>query len=277
MSAARLAAHVGAHRQLGIASRRHRVPRARWPALIESDYAARLVSLIDRIRPVIERALPEMLAGLPRGIRTDVHDSARARRVIERARAEIDDAASTHAIEHLGRDIGARVATQQRGEFERQTRAALGVEPVFIDRGLPGTIEAFAHENASLIQSLQGRTLDEIANIITRAHASGTRAEAVADEIAARFGVAGRHARLISRDQIGKLNSKVAAQRHQELGLTSFEWVSMRDDKVRRSHVLLDRKRFRYDRPPAEGLPGMPVCCRCVPHPVFDDLLALIP
>ncbi len=77
-----------------------------------------------------------------------------------------------------------------------------------------------------------------------------------ADELEDGFGIATRHARLIARDQIGKLNGQVTAARHQELGVKSFIWRTAGDDRVRPEHEELEGESFTYDDPASEGLLG---------------------
>lgn len=276
--AQQIIARVAQARRLGLADRRRRVPRARPPLLIESDYAARLVALVHGMRAAAEHVLVE----LPWLLRTDsaelrVDDDTRGRRArqkMERVRSAAESAVDEHAVEGVARDFGRRVSAHQKGELLKQGKAALGVDLHLFDPKVADKIGGFVHENVALIKKLRGATLDEIEAIVTRAVASGTRAETVAGEIAARFDVSERHARLVARDQIGKLNSQITEARHAELGIKSFIWRSMRDARVRPRHVTLDGQQFQYDKPPAEGLPGRPVCCRCVPEPVFDDIYA---
>jgi len=46
---------------------------------------------------------------------------------------------------------------------------------------------------------------------------------------------------------------------------------------VRPRHQELDGKEFDYDNPPAEGLPGQPVGCRCFAESVIpDELVELV-
>lgn len=265
-------ARLAAFRSLGMAARRRRVPRARPPKLVESDYAARLVGQIERLRAPFEAALPAILAGLPAGVRQDENPAARGRRLAGAARLEAEGRINLGQTEESARKIARRVADHQRGEFTRQTQAALGIDPVLFDPDLPVIVEGFVHENVALIRSLGNRTLDELETLIARAYADGTRAEAVAIDVAKRFDIAERHARLIARDQIGKIASQVTVARHLELGLDSFWWRSMGDGKVRPRHRELHGKRFLYAKPPAEGLPGRPVCCRCLPEPDFTSL-----
>jgi len=139
---------------------------------------------------------------------------------------------------------------------------------------VPGLIEGFVHENVSLIKRLQGSALDQLETILTRAAASGTRAEAIQQEIEDRFGVTERHARLLARDQIGKLNSRVTEARHTELGITSYQWIHVVNRNPRVEHVARHGKPFRYDTPPADGHPGWAICCHCLQQPIFDDIYA---
>jgi len=277
LSARRTAVRVAQARALGLTARRRRVPKPRPPTLIESDYAGRLVELVGRMREAahhIERGLSWLARRDARPARYDVHPGAEARRSLERVRAEVEGAFDPHAFDRLAEQFGKRVSDHQRSELLRQGQAALGVDVVLLDPTVGEQIAGFVHENAALIRKLQGNALDEVGAIVTRAMASGTRAEVIAQEISARFDIAERHARLIARDQIGKLNSRIAEARHGELGIRAYIWTSMRDPLVRPRHRYLHGHRIRYDQPPPEGHAGMPIACRCLQQPAFDDIYA---
>lgn len=274
-SAQQTIAHLVVARRHGIATRRRRVPNARPPTLIESDYATRLVAVVNHVRHAarhVVSALPALLRA-DGELRLDDTKGKTARRAVDRTRAEVEHGFSETAFEGVAESFGKRVSLHQRGELVRQGRAALGIDISLIDPSIGRKIDAFVHENVALIKSLQGSALDDLEKIITRAVALGTRSDAVEGEIDDRFDIAARHARQIARDQIGKLNSQITVARHTELGLRSFDWQSVGDSKVRPRHRDLNGKRFTYDRPPPDGYPGMPICCRCLAKPVFDDLL----
>lgn len=275
IAAQQLVARVRMSRAIGTAGRRRRVPRARPPRLIEADYAGRLVGIVARMRATVERALPMLTLGLRAdgADRLDEDTAGAARRAAERVRADIEGSAA--AVDGIARDIARRTAAHHAGELQRQARAALGVELTLLDPSLPSTIGRFVHENAKLVSKLRNGTLDEFEAIITRAHASGTRAEDMAAEIARRFDIAERHARLLARDQIGKLTGLVTAARHREVGIVEYEWLSLKRPTARPHHVARHGKRFRYDKPPSDGHPGEAICCTCLQQPVFDSVLAL--
>jgi hypothetical protein len=60
--------------------------------------------------------------------------------------------------------------------------------------------------------------------------------------------------------------------RQKQLGVTSFVWQTMGDERVRDEHAERDGQEYEYDDPPDGELPGEPIMCRCWAEPVLDDL-----
>jgi SPP1 gp7 family putative phage head morphogenesis protein len=269
-AAQQLAAAVVSARRLGINTRRRRVPAARPPKLIESDYAGRLVAIIDRWREAFRWAMPDLVGDL----RLDDDTTPRAKSALDQARDRVEAGINVTQLEGIADDMAMRVSTHQKADLMRQSRAALGVDVMVLDPRVPDITRGFVRENVALIKKLKNATLDDLENIVVRAYASGTRAEAVGSEIAKRFDVSERHARLIARDQIGKLTGQLTRARHAELGIKSYLWQHIGNKNPRPHHVARHGRRFRYDDPPADGPPGAAVCCHCLQKPVFDDIYA---
>jgi SPP1 gp7 family putative phage head morphogenesis protein len=275
-------AHNAASRVLGRRARTGRVPKPQPPLAIEADYARQIIAVVHSTKPVIDalvRDLPDMLSsahaarGDARDVRLDVGESSRVRGAFERARTALHHALNTSALESVAQRYAATTSAFQRAQLARQVKAALGIDIVTTDHRVPTMIEHFIGENVSLIKSLGERSLGDVEKIVTRAFTTGARAEDVAGDIADRYGISERHARLIARDQIGSLNGQIAAARQQEIGVTSFVWRDAGDERVRPEHEALNGETFSYDDPPDEGLPGEPVCCRCYAEPVFTGIL----
>lgn len=267
------AARVALIRRFGPAHQRRPVPPPRPPTLVESDYAHRLVGVVDQLREVVRHELstwPWMHRA-----DDDAHQGAEARRRVKRARATVNTDIAEARLEGLAGEFGRRVAQHHRGELARQAEAALGTDVVVTDGAVPDMIAGFVHENVSLIKTLQGETLGKIETLLTRAASEGMRAEAIQAEIEARFGLAERHARLIAADQVQKLTSRVTEARHRELGITAYIWLeTFAAKKPRPEHVARHGKTFRYDEPPADGHPGRAIMCHCLQQPAFDDIYA---
>ena len=266
------------HRRHGLARPRRRMPRQRYPKSIEFEYGRAMIGLFDRARP----AFAPLIAELPRLLasavarRDDVTESEgqRARRLIAEATERMRAAIKPHDVEALAVKFANRTEAWQADQLAAQARAALGVDVFLADKRLPAIVDHFVAENVTLIRAVPEETALGVAKLVTQAFSAGTPHPELARRIEERFGMSERRARLIARDQIGKLCGQVNASRQRELGVTSFVWRTVGDERVRPEHEDLDGETFRYDDPPSEGLPGEPVCCRCSADPVFDDVLA---
>ncbi len=68
-------------------------------------------------------------------------------------------------------------------------------------------------------------------------------------------------ARLISVDQIGKLNGNITKARFQRIGLEAYIWYTSGDNRVRPDHALKNNTKRLWIHDP---IPGSEVRCRCV-------------
>lgn len=154
---------------------------------------------------------------------------------------------------------------------DRDTAAAVGVRKEFT----PIQWEGWVQDNVRLIKTIDSRYFDEIADLVNKSADGAWGADYLTKQIQSRFGVAKSRARVIARDQVGKLHSQIDRQRHTEAGITHFIWRTSMDERVRKEHVLLEGQTFSYaEGAPGEGLPGQPIQCRCVAEPVIDlDLI----
>lgn len=254
------------------------MPRQVYPKLIEFEYANALVAMVrNEIRPGFAPLLHELPGLLQRAnaerARTDVAESRRARELIDIARHHMAAAMNPHRLEALATTFADRAQRYNREQLGRQVQATLGVDIMTNSPRMAALVDHFVQENVALIKSIPDTIATGVDKLTTRAFASGQRHEDLAREIQGRFDVGESRARLIARDQIGKIYGATNAARQQDLGVTSFVWRTAGDERVRPEHEDLNGETFRYDDPPDEGLPGEPVQCRCYAEPVFDQIL----
>lgn len=279
--AARLRAEVAIARMFGRKRRKRKtLPRQLPPRGIERDYAAALVRLI---MPAIRAAFAPLIAELPGMIdsvkveRGDAvrHDAGEGKRIRERVAAAAEEmrrAISPERLEELATSYAVRTAGYQRKQLERQTRAALGADVFMGDRALKSLVDGFAAENVALIR---GVTEDIAARIEHRSIAAvqgGKRHEDLARELQKEFGYPEKRAKLIARDQVGKLYGQINASRQKELGADRFIWRTVQDERVREEHEARNGQIYSYADPPDGELPGEPILCRCFAEPVFEGV-----
>jgi SPP1 gp7 family putative phage head morphogenesis protein len=247
------------------------LPRQLWPSGVEAYYRGVANAMLGHAARLIREEVLEEVPRWQAEVRTDGFDDFLY--ALETIRGRLWAYWTAARLLAFGRTVGKRVSDHHRDELGKQVRAALGVDLFLADKGLARRLEGFAVENATLIKSVPDRYLNDVAARVSRAVREGRRASDLAAELHERLGVAESHAALIARDQIGKLQAGLNASRQQELGVTHFIWRTVGDERVRKEHQSLDGKKFAWEAPPAEGLPGEPINCRCEPEPVFDEIL----
>lgn len=240
-------------------------------AFTVEDFKARLAAGYFR-KPAPRRESASLMSA--RELRLDEGEERRVRdrlrRVRDRARRD-----SSREEASAGRAANG-VSKFGREQIARQSRAGLGVDisPLIADPTWRTRLEGFIHENAALVTALEGKTVDDLEKVIMGSLVDGRRAEDITGLISERFAIAERHARLIARDQIGKLHGRLTQARHEELGIAQYRWLTMRDSRVRPRHKDREGKVYRYDA--GELLPGQEILCRCQQAPLFDDIIAII-
>jgi SPP1 gp7 family putative phage head morphogenesis protein len=138
-------------------------------------------------------------------------------------------------------------------------------------------IAVFRDRNLELIRSMDRKMIAELRDVLEQAEREAMRVEQVRALIQERFDVAKSHADLIARDQVLKLSSAITEYRQVSAGITSYEWSTSSDERVRPDHAELDGTIQRWDSPPIQDQrtgerahPGGGIQCRCVAIAVID-------
>lgn len=261
--------------------------RPLYPTALERAYTRRLLrrcrAANDLLGERMERELARVGAEIDRlaAARSDAMCDASSRRdnasliariiAAVRATARVFEVTFEPQPEDLSRfAVGVDRFTSQQVTRSVQQVAAIPVRPHLPARAL----DLWARDNVSLIKSIDARYFADIEKAVIEALEQGRTTKQLTAELRQRYGVSQGRARLIARDQLGKLNGEITRQRQTDLGVRSYRWSTSGDERVRPLHRDLDGKVFPWDAPhPTEGHPGQAVQCRCVAEPVFEDEL----
>jgi SPP1 gp7 family putative phage head morphogenesis protein len=276
-----LAAALFARRVLGgIRSRRRRMPRQREPNVIRLAYAHAQLSILRRARELVDQALGPKLKDLVivAGV---VHDAVRSypdevNEALDVVSERFFREFTNERLRQTALDMARRASKFQKGELSRQLAAAFGQEigiDIFAEPGIERRLEAFAAANVKLVKRVPQQFFDEVGTQVVQALRSGQRAEDLQQVIQDRFAIGESRARLIARDQIGKLNGELNSARQQDLGIDRFTWRTSEDERVRPEHEVLDGVVFEWSDPPSEGIPGEPINCRCTAEPDVQSVI----
>lgn len=226
--------------------------------LVRADVDAEIV-------PVIKQQAPEYVADSW----TDVI-SAALRRLLTRWTSQ----QAQQQAEQIARDF---VRTAADDNMRRQK--SFGIDLYGGDDQLQDYLQAAAFQNAQLINSIPARYLEQVQNIVVGNMRQGMRPSYIEQQLVKEFGVNTRRAKLISRDQVAKIQGEMNRIRQVNSGLKFFKWVTAQDERVRHSHVAVAKRDVGYgegvftwdDLPVIDGVPtfpGQPINCRCVARPV---------
>lgn len=111
------------------------------------------------------------------------------------------------------------------------------------------TIKSTLLVNVSLIKSIPEKLLGDMRILIDLAYKEGWSITKLTEEINGKFEVSKNRARLIARDQIGKLSSSINKIEQLSLGITEYIWSTSHDDRVRLTHSVMNNKICQWNDP----------------------------
>lgn len=277
-SRAQVISQLQTRRILGLKHRRSgKLPRQVLPKILQREYARELLYIIAETKKALGPLLNELPSLLRQAAvesgRKDIDETGRVKLLIARAKRQIAEKFPPNQLDGLAAKMAARVSGYNREQLGKQVHAALGMNPLIHDKAAPKIIEAYRKVNVEYMEDLSRKVVHDIETTVMRGIQGGKLWSDIGEDIEDRFRIGEDRAKLIARDQVGKLYGQINAVRQTELGVTKFIWNTVHDDRVREEHAALDGEVFSYDDPPEEGLPGEPINCRCYAEPVFDDII----
>ena len=154
-------------------------------------------------------------------------------------------------------------------------QAGLSVSFVAPELWKSDLIKGFLRENVQLIKNMDQTMISQIEQKIHRGFRAGLRWEEIAKDIEKTIKITKNRAKLIARDQVGKLNGDLTRLRQTGIGVKDYFWRTRLDDRVRDpKHTSKEGRKFSWKKPPPDtGHPGHDINCRCWAEPDFTPIL----
>lgn len=187
--------------------------------------------------------------------------------------------ALTVALQRVASDTVNRIlnleAQRHTEQFMATAKKAIGIDlrSVVQQEDLAEYLVEAAGRNTSLITGLADDTIKRIEQTVYNNSIAGNSVTTLRKALQEDFGISDRRAKLIARDQTAKLNSDLNRRRQEQAGVTSYSWLTSRDERVRERHRKLEGKVYKWgEATGAEGglPPGQPVNCRCVSRGIVE-------
>jgi len=176
-------------------------------------------------------------------------------------------------LEILATEIGGQTNLFNARQWDKTTRAVLGVELFQSEPWLHNELRSFARANRDLILSIKNQGIERISTMTSHGLRTGKRHEYFAKQLRSIYSISKNRAKLIARDQVSKLNGNLTRLRQTGTGIEKYIWRTSGDRRVRSTHRSFEGNTYTWQTGSPEGHPGEPVQCRCYAEAVFPEEL----
>ena len=297
-----------------------RMPRS--PIYIEREYKMLLFSMIEHWAKVVKDSEDDIQRIIDRKRKFEYKDTSLDSWVddIEKM-MKFFAATFSSSIKRIAKKIfgfGKEVNKNNKKNFINSWLDSVGTNPPYTPQKWVDTyLDNFYNNNLTLIKNISDDTLKEIRTVFDTHIRANSSARSIVRDIVSKttlkplpgisYGKKAnsvlqkkkKRAQTIATDQIGKLNSDLKKKRSLDVGLYGYEWVTMRDERVRGkpggkypnarpSHWARNGKFYLWDYsnlppggipegyekgPPSDGNPGYAIGCRCYGRSDFRWIL----
>jgi SPP1 gp7 family putative phage head morphogenesis protein len=110
-------------------------------------------------------------------------------------------------------------------------------------------LQGWAEANAKLIKSIPEQFLNTVSQATSAAVQAGTPTRVFAKELSKTYDLTKARGKVIARTETAKLNAAITQQRQQNLGIRLYIFRTSADERVRKSHSVMEGKVCRWDDP----------------------------
>jgi SPP1 gp7 family putative phage head morphogenesis protein len=289
-----------------------------FPIGIEIQYRKYISSIMnvysDIAIPTIKDNLPRWNREVNQDSRQDDYNQEFQALINEMQRTQVnmfaengngveDEKGNTYSFNEIMATLtvtGLAVSQFNKKQKDRMTKKALGIPFNPAEPWVEDVVFSWAQNNFNLIKSLSDEYIKKVNTIVSEGLANGDSSSAIMKQLLKMDkNMTKARAKLISRDQVAKLNGRLTKRRNQEAGLNLYEWITAGDERVRKpKHTRLNHKICRWDddtvyadsvkdaqegnwksRESAGmyvGIPGSDIQCRCSSIAIMAEINEII-
>lgn len=177
--------------------------------------------------------------------------------------------------------VGSIVIDQKRRTVKEISRIlnlspkkVLSINIIADDKYLEEFVDRSIALNVSLIKTIPEQYFERVEKAIKSGFLEGKLTKDIGKDLQEIYDITDRRSQFIARDQVASINGNITKERQDHLGLESFVWFTVQDERVRESHDELNRRIFSWQfgaiNERGETIwPGTDFNCRCTAG--FDE------
>lgn len=256
----------------------------RYPEQAEREFKRITNSYMRLLNKLLKEYLPEIKNAADEE-KNRRHDDttdllAVVTKVFEKMADELQRDMEAFGLEHRVEDMAKLTRKLSINEWKKAVESTLGIQladDYYTGELFRKLMKEWIDNNVDLIKTIPNDSLSQMRELVLEGYRNGKPTTKIVKEIQEVYGMTRRHAQLIARDQIAKLNGQIAKLQQEDAGVSEYIWSTSGDSRVRQGHKALDGKRFKWSDPPIVDAktgrrchPGEDYQCRCVALAVFD-------
>lgn len=257
-----------------------------YPASMVREYERITNAYMVLLNKIVAKHLPKIKEAAKlekeKAARTDdIQDLGMViRKTFEEMNVELEQRAGSYGLERKLENLAKLTRKLTVKEWKKVVKTTLGVDILddyYLGEFYREQLKKWTEENVGLIKTVPKDTLSQMENIVQEGFKTGKTTTSIVKEIQRTYGIEKRHARLIARDQMAKLNADLTKSQQQDAGVEEYTWSTSGDSRVRDRHRSLNGKTFSWNDPPVVDTktgrrchPGEDYQCRCVALPKFN-------
>jgi len=210
-----------------------------YPASIAAGYSACVFSLVKEAGKIVKSELVEKLEFLDeKNFNRDdyIDDLEKAQKKLEKS-LDVDKAMIAGCVLLFGKKI-MKFSKKQIKKSLKKIRKQTEEEKKDLDQ----ILKSYVSSNAESIRLLRKTIADKSIDKIKEGFRSGDSISKIKKDILDTIEATQNYSKLSAKNSIVKFHSVLLKYDLQKLGYTEYVWVTMEDDRVRKSHEVLNQK-----------------------------------
>ena len=263
------------------------------PKKIEMDARRRLKNLTEPVQLELEGIIENMRGKSARQVGEELEGVRR------RYNFQIETVADTIASSWVN-----SVNQYNKDKFMSCMRNVLGIDiGAIVDEALKDQLDVMMMESASYIKTIPDYLVGKVAQRVLQHYKGEPMPEnrTLRQQIREEFKVSDGRAKVLARDQTSKMNTSISAIRQTKLGIDTYIWKTVEDERVvgrpggkypkitklHRNHWMMQGLLCKWDDPTVysddkgktwkkrlqqmpQNHPGVDIMCRCRAAPYID-------
>lgn len=248
----------------------------KFPFAVANDFDQDLMDYVEALKVVVDKWWKTRMRGLvKRELTTDVQDPYQS------AFTELDkQMGAVYTQQGVRADVNkmARlVVTKAHSDLKAEINNYVGYDPMLSNKKSKELAQKTIDEAVGYVKSIPQEYHREVKRVIYEGMRKGKTINEVAGDLNHIYQTkAASRTRVIAQDQVGNLRGAITKAQHQSLGLESFEWTDVGDDRVRPRHVAFSGQVFTWAEGASGEYPGSAICCRCTASTVKSEVIEVM-